>query len=203
MSDSPEQNPPPASGADVLPGLQDAVNRLLDDWRKMALKASGRHSAACDRYEHLDSIYGVGSTALTAVVGSTIFVTLQTSASEAIRIIFGLVAAVAAVASGIQTAAKYGQRAERYRQASRHYATVARQIDEVLADPPDPAQVSSTLDQLRKSLDDAGAMAPNVPPRIWKAGPNEEDRLVFRSHHQALAETRPDDDGTRAPDNGH
>jgi hypothetical protein len=147
----------------------------------MALKASGRHSAACDKYERLDSVYGVGSTVLTAIVGSTIFVTLQKTASEAIRITAGLVAAVAAVASGIQTAAKYGQLAERYRQASRQYATVARHIDEILADPPTIGQLSSVLDQLRKTLDDAGALAPNVPPRIWKAGPDERHRLAFPS----------------------
>ncbi len=156
----------------------------------MALKASGRHSAACDKYERLDSFYGVGSTVLTAIVGSTIFVTLQKTASEAIRIIAGLVAAIAAVASGIQTAAKYGQLAERYRQASRHYATVARRIDELLAVPPPAGQLTSVLNQLRKSLDDAGAMAPNVPPRIWRVSPNEEHRLAFPSHHDALDQAR-------------
>ena len=156
----------------------------------MALKASGRHSAACDKYERLDSFYGVGSTVLTAVVGSTIFVTLQKTASEAIRVIAGLVAAVAAVASGIQTAAKYGQLAERYRQSSRHYATVARRIDEILTMPPDVGQLTGVLDQLRKTLDDAGAMAPNVPPRIWQAGSKEEHRLAFPSHHQALKRGR-------------
>jgi uncharacterized protein YrrD len=125
MSDELMQNPSLTSIADALPGLQEPVEGLLEDWREMALKASGRHSAAYDRYENLDSFYGVGSTVLTALVGSTIFVTLQKTASEAIRIIAGLVAAVAAIASGVQTAAKYGQRAERYRQASRHYATVS------------------------------------------------------------------------------
>lgn len=122
------------------------------------------HSAACDVYEHRDGLYGVGSTALTAIVGSTLFVTLQNTTSEAIRIIAGLVAIVAAIASGIQTFAKYGQLAERYRQASRGYSAVARRIDELLADPPPAAQIGVALDQLRKSLDDTGALAPNVPP---------------------------------------
>jgi hypothetical protein len=155
----------------------------------MALKASGRHSAACDLYEHLDSLYGVGSTVLTAIVGSTIFVTLQKTASEAVRIIAGLVAATAAVASGIQTAAKYSQRAERHRQASRQYASVARQTDEVLANP--PGAIAGTLDQVRKSLDEIGALAPNVPPRIWRAGPDEDHRIAFPSHRDALRAGKP------------
>ncbi len=76
---------------------------------------------------------------------------------------------MAAIGSGIQTTAKYGQVAERYRQASRSYGAVARRIDELLADPPAPDQVLTVLDQLRKSLDDTGALAPNVPPKIWNA----------------------------------
>ena len=194
---SPEPGPGTPSST-----VQPPVEKLLDDWRRMALKASGRHSAACDRYERLDSVYGVGSTVLTAIVGSTIFVTLQKTASEGVRIAAGLVAAIAAVASGIQTAAKYGQLAERYRQASRHYATVARRIDEILADPPERPQLTATLDQLRKSLDDAGAMAPNVPPKIWSSSPAEEHLLGFPSHHDALRELGEKDPEPRPVDGG-
>jgi hypothetical protein len=177
----------PTQTAQMTSGpLPAPVQTLLKEWRTMALKAAGRHSAACDRYQQLDSIYGVGSTVLTAIVGSTIFVTLQKTTSETIRIIAGFVAATAAVASGIQTTAKYAQLSERYRQASRQYAAIARQIDELLADLPDSMRLTAVLDQLRKSLDEVGALAPNVPPRIWRAGPDEDHRVAFPSHHAAL-----------------
>jgi hypothetical protein len=39
-------------------------------------------------------------------------------------------------------------------------------------------------------------MAPNVPPRIWKAGPDEEHRLAFPSHHEALEQAT---DGANTP----
>jgi len=154
----------------------------------MSLKASRRHSSACDAFERRDSTYGLISTALTAIVGSTIFVTLQKTASEGVRIAFGLIAAFAAIASGVQTTAKYGQRAERHRQASRHYATVARMIDELLASPPTPGEIRTTLDELRKSLDDTGALAPNVPPKIWNASDDGDQRIHFRSHQRVIAE---------------
>lgn len=172
--------PPPPNG------LSQAVENLLEEWRKMALKATGRHSSACDYYERLDSVYGVGSTVLTAVVGSTVFVTLQSSAAEGIRIAAGVVGVIAAVASGIQTAAKYGQRAERHRQASRHYAVVVRQIAELRALPPPPESIQTQLDALRKSLDDTGAMAPNVPPNIWFERPAWWKRAISsaRTHDQ-------------------
>jgi hypothetical protein len=183
--DTQAQPPRQPTIGEVSP-LPGPVQTLLQEWRTMSLKAAGRHSAACDRYDHLDSLYGVGSTVLTALVGSTIFVTLQKTTSEAVRILAGLVAATAAVASGIQTTAKYSQLAERYRQASRHYAAVARRIDELLADPPAPGDLKGTLDELRKSLDEVGALAPNVPPRIWRAGPHEDHRITFPWHHDAL-----------------
>jgi hypothetical protein len=183
--------PDPPAPATTPAGLAEPVRQLLEGWRSMALRATDRHSAACDLYERRDNLYGIGSTVLTAIVGSTIFVTLQKTASESIRIIAGLVAAIAAVASGIQTAAKYGQLAERYRQASRHYGAVARRIDELLADPPVPNQLSATLDQLRKSLDDAGAMAPNVPPRIWNTDQPDQGPLAFEQHHDALRHAGP------------
>ena len=135
------------------PQLTAAVTKVLHDWQADSLKACDRHSAACDYFNQLDSIYGIGSTVLAA-----------------------------AVASGVQTAGKYGQRAERHRQASRHYSTVTRQIDEILADPPSADQVKAAPDGLRKSLDDTGAMAPNVPPRIWGAPVGTEQSHLFRSH---------------------
>jgi hypothetical protein len=171
--------PPAPSAPD---GLSQSVESLLEEWRKMALKATGRHSSACDYYERLDSFYGVGSTVLTAVVGSTVFVTLQSSAAEGIRIAAGVVGVIAAVASGIQTAAKYGQRAERHRQASRHYAVVVRQIAEIRALPPPSEHIQAELDALRKSLDDTGAMAPNVPPNIWFERPGWCKRVISSAH---------------------
>ena len=87
---------------DGLPSLAPAISELLEDWRSMALKASNRHSDACDHFESLDARYGVVSTALTAVAGSALFVTLKAS-STAFRIIAGVIGIVAAIASGIQT----------------------------------------------------------------------------------------------------
>jgi hypothetical protein len=188
--------PDPTSSADQPPMLSDSVRDLLGQWQTMALKASRRHSSACDNYEHRNALFGTLSTVLTAIVGSTIFVTLQHTTSEGVRIIFGLLAALAAVISGVQTTAKYGQLAERFRQASRRYATVARRIEELLATPPSPDGLEAALDELRKELDDIGAMAPNVPPKIWnKPDPSEQHRR-FASHKavsDALAPPAPSD----------
>ena len=66
--------PIPSSGA-----LDAPVEKLLENWRAVALKASRKHSNASDYYETLDGWYGIGSTVLAAIVGSAVFITLQHS----------------------------------------------------------------------------------------------------------------------------
>ena len=176
------------TGATVAPPSQGPLpadmTRLLSQWRALADKASVRHSRACDRYHRMDSFYGVGSTVLTAIIGSTIFITLQKSTSEGVRIAAGIVGAVAAIASAIQTAGKYAKSAEEYRQASRTYSAISRQIAEIMARPPAEAQWTVTMDQLRKSLNDAGTTSPNVPFGIWRKS-YPEDEVNEREADQA------------------
>lgn len=200
-------NPPDEHGHPAPPSspeLDVDTQALLEEWRALSLKASGRHSAACDYYERLDAIYGVGSTVLAAIVGSTVFVTLQHATGEAVRIIAGLIGVTAAIASGIQTTAKYAQRAERHRQASRQYAATVRQIAELRALPPPADVIQHRLDTLRKILDDTGAMAPNVPPRIWYDRPLSSakswaqlGRKKMRTDHQPASERSDASDASR------
>lgn len=191
----PEPDPAPEPDPVLIPGLPaaetPAVTQLLHRWYVMAQKAEDRHSAACDLYERYDQFFGIGSTVLTAIVGSTLFVTLTNSTSEGLRIVVGLIAVIAAVASGIQTTAKYGTLAERYRQASRHYGAVTRQIAELLADPAPAAHMTGELDAIRKALDDTGAMAPNVPPRIWNARGKVGRVSLFDLHRFTGGSARP------------
>jgi len=158
------------------PGLPPEVESLLEDWEQFALKASDRQSQACDHFEQRDSFFGISSTVLAAVVGSTLFVTLQNTTTTAIRLLFGTIGVAGAVLSGIQTTAKYGNRAERHRQAARQYGAAVRTIAELRALPPAADQIQARLDGVRKTLDDAGAMAANVPSKIWNGPPTQQRR---------------------------
>ncbi|MDQ6947147.1 MAG: SLATT domain-containing protein [Actinomycetota bacterium] len=148
-------------------GLPPATGALLDQWSKTALKSAGRHAVASDHFERGDSVLGLTSAALAAIVGSTVFVSLQQTTTLVVKLAAGALGLIAAVAAAVQTTAKYGGRAERHRQASRQYGALLRQVDEIRALPPAPDDLQSRIDQLRKGFDDAGAVAPDVPPRIW------------------------------------
>ncbi len=140
---------------------------LLDQWSKTATKAAGRHADASDHFEHWDSVLGLTSAVLAAIVGSTIFISLQQTTSLIVKVAAGAIGLIAAVAAAVQTTVKYGARAERHRQASRQYGALLRQVDELRALPPPLGELQARIDQLRKGFDDAGTAAPDVPPRIW------------------------------------
>lgn len=144
---------------------------MLQTWRTGALKAAGRHAAACDHFERWDSRLGMATTVLAAVVGSTAFVTLQHATSFWVTIGAGLLGVTAAILAGIQTTAKFGARSERHRQASRQYGALVRAIEELRALPPPAADLRGNLDTLRKAFDEAGGTAPDVPPDIWNQRP--------------------------------
>jgi len=163
-------------------GLPPSTKEVIEEWARVAGKATDRHAAACDYFERLNSQLGVTTTALAAIVGSTVFVGLQQTTSPWIKAAEGTLGLAAAVLAGIQTTMKFGARSEQYRQASRHYGALARQIDEFLALPPSPADLPEKFDTLRKSFDDAGAAAPDVPPRIWNQKPRRQGSNVTAAH---------------------
>jgi hypothetical protein len=162
--------PPPTSSG----GLPPESAQLLTNWYKIALKSSGRHAAASDHFERFDSAFGLTSTALAAIVGSTVFITLQQTTAVGIKVVAGLIGLIAAVASAIQTTAKFGARAEKHRQASRQYGALVRAIEEVRALPPMQSDLQTRIDSLRKNFDDAGMTAPDVPPKIWRKAPADQ-----------------------------
>ena len=94
-------------------------------------------------------------------------VTSQAQSATWVKLLVGAVALIAAACAGTQATMKWGARGERHRLASRQYGAIARQIEEFMAIPPPEAELQSRIDGFRKAIDDAGANAPNVPPRIW------------------------------------
>lgn len=140
---------------------------LVQTWREGALKASSRHSNACDRFTALDSGLAVGSAILAAIAGASIVASLG-STTPSIKIGAGVASLIAAVLSGIQATMKWGARSERHRVAARAYGAIARQAEELADLPPSDAEITTRIDALRKALDDAGANAPNVPGDIWR-----------------------------------
>jgi hypothetical protein len=148
---------------------QTRTARLLAEWLADAKQAEEAHSEAADHFGTFDSWVGGAAAVLAALIGTSVFATLEQPLSTPVRVLAALVTFAAAALSGLQTFIKPGARAEAHRQASRAYGALERQIEQAQADrPTSGAEAERELDTIRSGLDNAGKEAPNVPPRIWR-----------------------------------
>jgi hypothetical protein len=147
--------------------LSPRVAGLLTEWLGDATGAERAHSQAADHFSALDWWIGGAAAVLAAVIATSVFATLQQPLSTLVRVVAALVTFAAAALSGLQTFMKAAAKAELHRQASRRYAALVRDIEQLQTDPPDTdAKVEQDLDHIRGRFEDAGKEAPNVPPRI-------------------------------------
>jgi hypothetical protein len=84
------------------------------------------------------------------------------------RVLIGILSVVAAVLAALQTFLRFAERAEKHVVAGDWYAAIARQIDELLAFPPerrgDPKEV---LERLRKEMNKASQSYPEIGEHLW------------------------------------
>ncbi len=135
---------------------------LLLRWQKdvrLNQIAHLRASASCNR---IGRLLGLLVTVFSAVVGTSIFASLNSSNSRAILVIVGLVSIAAAVLSGAYTFLNYGERSQKHETAGDKYGSIRRRIDESLA-VMDPAQLKTEINDLRQLIDKLDEESPVVP----------------------------------------
>jgi len=147
------------------------VLRLLSDWRARAIASSEAHYALATSLSRSNIRFGVPVVALTTLVGTTVFATLQQQVNVGVRIAAGMFSVLAAVLASLQTFLRFGERAEKHRVAAERWAAIRREIDEKLALHPtylasrgDPQQF---LDQLRGKMDEASQQSPELGEHGW------------------------------------
>jgi Protein of unknown function (DUF4231) len=142
---------------------------LLRGWLLHAHKGRDRHDLAARRYEGRRSIFGVPTIALSTIVGTAVFTSLDKQAATWawVHVLVGLCSVAAAVLSSLQTFFEYPERAERHRKAGVSYKAIIRELEEALA--PDSSMMRDTawLDKVRERLDALEEGAPVVPPGIY------------------------------------
>ena len=110
---------------------------------------------------------------LTSFVGTSVFATLGRNVDLWLRIGVGLISVLAAVLASLQTFSRFGERAEKHRSAAELWASIRREIDEMLALHPtylasrgDPKQY---LDDLRRRMDEIAQQSPEMGLQgLWR-----------------------------------
>ncbi len=121
---------------------------------------------------------------LSAVVGTSIFATLQADKNMTMQIVTGLISFAAAVLASLQTFLRFAERSENHRVAAANYGSLRRLIEEELTQLPDTSEgKKELLGKIRSQFDQLAKESPKpvlVRRRIGKdqlleEGPKNED----------------------------
>ena len=121
---------------------------------------------------------------MTTFVGTSVFATLQHHVNTGLRVLVGMISVVAAVLASLQTFLRFGERSEKHRFAAEAWASLRREIDEMVALHPtylasrgDPKQY---LDDLRRRMGEIAQQSPEMGEQGWR-------RPVRRYHVDAAS----------------
>lgn len=125
------------------------------------------HRRACTRSEYSGRVIGSTVVLLSAVVGTSVFATIESSPSLGFRIGAGLLSIAAAVIAALQTFLKFDARAAGHRETSAKYGALRRELDQLRAT--DSPIGKAQLAAIRSRWDEIDATAPPVPNRVHEA----------------------------------
>jgi hypothetical protein len=144
------------------------VQDLLGRWLLRCRVALAAYNRATTRAVAAERRLGIPSVALSALVATSVFVTLESDPAVGWRIATGVVAVAATVLTALQTFLRQEERAEQFREAARSYGRLRRRIELAMLFPPGTtAEASAVLDDLAGALAEAARGKPNVPQSVW------------------------------------
>lgn len=156
-------------------GSEDIVDQAVT-YRLDTVYLGTGHYQAAELAERRHRALGVAATALSAVVGTSIFATVTEEPPVIAHILAGIASVVATVLMALQTFLRYDERAEKHRLAGAAYARLRRELDAFLletATDPDRETSLAKLAALRRRLSEIAEGRPLIPTRAYKRGRNQ------------------------------
>ena len=110
-------------------------HKRLDEWHTGLRICHKSHMRCATFYERWNLGLGIPVVALTAIAGTAIFATLETSPQAWAKIFIGLLTVLAAILSSLQTFLRFSELAERHKVAAVKYGALRREIETLLDEP--------------------------------------------------------------------
>jgi hypothetical protein len=170
------------------------VGELLKGWQIHANKGRKKHEQAARRLESQYRLIGFASVTLSAVIGASLFASLEAAYEPWSRIVAGIISIVASVLSSLITFHRYEERTEKHRLAGAHFKAIIQELEQVLTIHDRSKIDKVTIDRFRKEFAELGVATPVVPEYI--NGAVEQRFQDYRFVHKAI-ELQPDQEDRR------
>ena len=156
----------------------DDILRQANHYRIQVRRTSRGHYKAVDRAQNGHMWLGVPVVVASAVVGASLFATLQNRPGEGWQIAAGLVSPAAAVFAALQTFFRFAERVEKHRVAAASYGAVRRSLDLFILKhgPEAPRDRDAAIADLAAIVERFSQLAlesPDIPPKAFKAAVRE------------------------------
>lgn len=157
--------------------MTEILNKALEYAAKY--RVIGRaHYLAADNCSKLNKLFGVPVIIITAVVGTTIFGTIEQNPGFAWRIIAGLISLTGTVLASLQTNLGFAQTAEKHKAAGEKYRSMQRhfEIFELKFRPAGEQKRDTAMAQFEElvaELDSLPQTLPSVPDRFYEMAKEE------------------------------
>lgn len=141
---------------------------LIEQWRFRNHRVQLAHYECARRFERLHLWLGLPAIALSTLVGTTVFSSLDKTADVRLQIAVGLLSVTAAVLTGLQTFLRYSELAERHRIAGAKFANLKHRIELLLTFPTADSDLRASLEALEESWARLREESPTLPARVWR-----------------------------------
>jgi hypothetical protein len=144
-----------------------SLEKLLVEWHRRASINKDAHYDAGSYFAKSNYSLGIPVIVLSAVVGTSVFATLEQQVDLWIKIVIGLINVSVAVLGSLQTFFGYAERVEKHRLAGAKYGSIARELEQAIVTG-NIEDEKEFLDKLRERMDTLSQEAPQIPYEIWR-----------------------------------
>jgi hypothetical protein len=154
---------------DLTAAERQDIEQVLERWLLRCRTALKAYNQAATRAVAAERRLGIPAVGLSALVATGLFASLESDPDLGWRIAAGIVAAVAATLTALQTFLRQGERAEQFHEAARGYGRLRRKIEQTqLFLPLTRSEAVDVLASIAGELNETSIGKPNVPRSIWE-----------------------------------
>ena len=140
-------------------------SEIVRQWKNGLRMWQMAHQRAAAYYSRLHILVGIPTTALAAMVGTSLFAG-EPGSQTILKAVAGAASLAVAVLSALQTFLNFPQRASAHAVAGSRFGALRRSLDATLALSPDDTALGAAMQELRSEWDQLDETMPVVPQRF-------------------------------------